>query len=171
MTVNLGSELERLAHSQGGVFTKTQAASFGMTSHDLRRLIWEGLCTRPIRGGYAVARDAPPSARHLDRLRLALLLDVEAAASHHSALLAMGIATCCPDYDTIHLLRPVTRTKRASGIHVTLVVPRTASLPCRGCAASTSRRRWCSMPVITVWSAPSSRWITPCTRGWSPRPS
>ena len=117
MAVNLGSELERLAHSQGGVFTKAQAAAVGMTSHTLRSLIREGLCTRPIRGGYALARDAPPSARHLDRLRLALLLDAQAAASHHSALLAMGIATCCPDYDTIHLLRPVTRTKRSSETH------------------------------------------------------
>ena len=84
MAVNLGSELERLAHSQGGVFTKAQAAAVGMTSHTLRSLIREGLCTRPIRGGYALARDAPPSARHLDRLRLALLLDAQAAAEASS---------------------------------------------------------------------------------------
>jgi very-short-patch-repair endonuclease len=120
--------------SRRGVFSSGAArALLGLDSNALASMVRDGRCTRLVRGWYAPGRVV--EAEPLHRLRAEALIqhfDGRAVASHHSAVLLMGLPLVHARLDTVRLCRARGRQRRSTrtfvmgpalGIPVTRTVP------------------------------------------------
>src|SRR6478735_8720152 len=100
-----------LMEQQGGVFSSSQALSFGHNIDELQHLRTRSprVLASVRRGVYCwreVYDDASPERRHLlAAAALALCLDGYAVLSHQSAALVLGLPLLDPDLDVVQVTR------------------------------------------------------------------
>jgi len=113
-------QLTILAESQGGVFTRAQAFSYGFSLDEVRRAVSSGTWHRVRRGTYVTAQrweELDLAGRHVLGLRAVMLSTAPpVVASHSTAAAVLSLEQWEPSYDWIHVTRPEHSARREAGV-------------------------------------------------------
>lgn len=106
--------------AQGGVFTRAQALTSGVSEDEVNRALESGAWRRLRRGAYAEAEVLQGlSPRHLHVLALrAFVLQATppVVASHETAAAVLGLEVWQPSYDWLNVTRPGRSSRREGGV-------------------------------------------------------
>lgn len=132
----LDPALAALAAAQGGAFSSSQAARFGVDRLDLHRLVRAGVLTHVRRGAFLVTRaldGLTPEAGFALRARAVLLSRPQRSwASHHAGLAVAQLPLVGLDLDRIDVCAVVRHESRSGTVTTHPLPPREPCLLGRG---------------------------------------
>ena len=154
---------EALALAGGGIFSAGQATALGIDHAVVERARRSGRLVRLARGWYTTAATGrSPEAWHQLRTRAAIrALGPGTLATHHSALLCLGLPTHEADLAVVHVGRRSTRRTRASRGRVLHQLPEALGIPGLVPSSPPSPTPHAPLPSASTPASPSASTSAP----------